>query len=276
MTARHSSTKITRAVKMGNSVRSVPVPTGWSLSEPTQPDSFISESEKFEPGSTHHRLAQAGEFVLKAEELLKMRETITNVISDDMERDVLMSAAEAQAHGIVDLLKWRLEVVKKEKYRYEDIYIGYENPKGKIRIWISDAVSVGCRQSMEKDGWREWSVHMSEERRVEEEKIMRRSCENVTYLGGGVCVAVFNFRLMASRTCEKIRKEKRELYSQKPSQPITSATLNSYTTHSCFSSSLPSSANGGIVSEKGKQTCRMKHPFFKVRNGVTKYMLKVN
>ncbi|RZB77262.1 ATP-dependent Clp protease proteolytic subunit, partial [Glycine soja] len=52
---------------------------------------------------------------LEAEELLKMRETITRVyvqrtgkplwvISEDMERDVFMSAAEAQAHGIVDLV----------------------------------------------------------------------------------------------------------------------------------------------------------------------------
>nr|YP_010320877.1 clp protease proteolytic subunit [Parnassia longipetala]UJP70707.1 clp protease proteolytic subunit [Parnassia longipetala] len=59
--------------------------------------------------------AQAGEFVLEAEELLKLRETITRVyvqrtgnplwvVSEDMERDVFMSAPEAQAHGIVDLV----------------------------------------------------------------------------------------------------------------------------------------------------------------------------
>nr|YP_010449057.1 ATP-dependent Clp protease proteolytic subunit [Exbucklandia populnea]YP_010689175.1 ClpP-like protease [Exbucklandia tonkinensis]WVH32295.1 ClpP-like protease [Exbucklandia longipetala]UTS57580.1 ATP-dependent Clp protease proteolytic subunit [Exbucklandia populnea]WBR74192.1 ClpP-like protease [Exbucklandia tonkinensis]WBR75062.1 ClpP-like protease [Exbucklandia populnea] len=58
---------------------------------------------------------QAGEFVLEAEELLKLRETITRVyvqrtgkplwvVSEDMERDVFMSATEAQAHGIVDLV----------------------------------------------------------------------------------------------------------------------------------------------------------------------------
>nr|YP_010456223.1 clp protease proteolytic subunit [Parnassia submysorensis]UUA65879.1 clp protease proteolytic subunit [Parnassia submysorensis]UUA67409.1 clp protease proteolytic subunit [Parnassia submysorensis] len=59
--------------------------------------------------------AQTGEFILEAEELLKMRETITRVyvqrtgkplwvVSEDMERDVFMSAPEAQAHGIVDLV----------------------------------------------------------------------------------------------------------------------------------------------------------------------------
>ena len=59
--------------------------------------------------------AQAGEFVMEAEELLKLREIITKVyvqrtgkplwvVSEDMERDVFMSATEAQAHGIVDLV----------------------------------------------------------------------------------------------------------------------------------------------------------------------------
>nr|UUA66329.1 clp protease proteolytic subunit [Parnassia nubicola]UUA66419.1 clp protease proteolytic subunit [Parnassia nubicola]UUA66509.1 clp protease proteolytic subunit [Parnassia nubicola] len=58
---------------------------------------------------------QTGEFVLEAEELLKLRETVTRVyvqrtgkplwvVSEDMERDVFMSAPEAQAHGIVDLV----------------------------------------------------------------------------------------------------------------------------------------------------------------------------
>ncbi|CAN2060156.1 unnamed protein product [Malus fusca] len=56
-----------------------------------------------------------GEFILEAEELLKLRETVTRVyvqrtgkplwvVSEDMERDVFMSATEAQAHGIVDLV----------------------------------------------------------------------------------------------------------------------------------------------------------------------------
>nr|YP_009769781.1 clp protease proteolytic subunit [Templetonia retusa]QIT00483.1 clp protease proteolytic subunit [Templetonia retusa] len=67
-----------------------------------------------QPASSFYQ-AQTGEFILEAEELLKLRETITRVyvqrtgkplwlVSEDMERDVFMSAAEAQAHGIVDLL----------------------------------------------------------------------------------------------------------------------------------------------------------------------------
>nr|YP_009924767.1 ATP-dependent Clp protease proteolytic subunit [Melia azedarach]QNH69051.1 ATP-dependent Clp protease proteolytic subunit [Melia azedarach] len=58
---------------------------------------------------------QAGEIILEAEELLKLREILTRVyvqrtgkplwvVSEDMERDVFMSATEAQAHGIVDLV----------------------------------------------------------------------------------------------------------------------------------------------------------------------------
>nr|QFK69477.1 clp protease proteolytic subunit [Ixonanthes chinensis] len=58
---------------------------------------------------------QIGEFVLEAEELLKLREILTRiyaqrtgkplwVVSEDMERDVFMSATEAQAHGIIDLV----------------------------------------------------------------------------------------------------------------------------------------------------------------------------
>nr|YP_010462356.1 ATP-dependent Clp protease proteolytic subunit [Primulina cordata]UUJ36155.1 ATP-dependent Clp protease proteolytic subunit [Primulina cordata] len=59
--------------------------------------------------------AQTGEFILEAEELLKIRETITRVyaqrtgkplwvVSEDLERDVFMSATEAQAYGIIDLV----------------------------------------------------------------------------------------------------------------------------------------------------------------------------
>ncbi|KAI5652208.1 hypothetical protein M9H77_29395 [Catharanthus roseus] len=60
--------------------------------------------------------SQTGEFILEAaEELLKMRETLTRVyvqrigkplwvVSKDMERDVFMSATERQAYGIVDLV----------------------------------------------------------------------------------------------------------------------------------------------------------------------------
>nr|YP_010173449.1 clp protease proteolytic subunit [Medicago sauvagei]QSJ48671.1 clp protease proteolytic subunit [Medicago sauvagei] len=57
--------------------------------------------------------AQAGECILEADELLTLRETMTNIyvqrtgkafwqIYKDMERDLFMSAEEAQAHGIVD------------------------------------------------------------------------------------------------------------------------------------------------------------------------------
>lgn len=67
-----------------------------------------------QPASSFYE-AQAGEFILEAEELLKLRETLTKVyvqrtgnplwiVSEDMERDVFMSAKEAQAHGIVDLV----------------------------------------------------------------------------------------------------------------------------------------------------------------------------
>ncbi|XP_047257621.1 ATP-dependent Clp protease proteolytic subunit-like, partial [Capsicum annuum] len=60
-------------------------------------------------------MAQVTECVVEAEELLKLRETLTGVyvqrtgkpfwvVSEDMERDVFMSATEAQAYGIVDLV----------------------------------------------------------------------------------------------------------------------------------------------------------------------------
>nr|YP_010567578.1 ATP-dependent Clp protease proteolytic subunit 1 [Adromischus maculatus]UZC53524.1 ATP-dependent Clp protease proteolytic subunit 1 [Adromischus maculatus] len=67
-----------------------------------------------QPASSFYE-SQTGEFILEAEELLNLRETITMVyvqrtgkpfwvVSEDMERDVFMSATEAQAHGIVDLV----------------------------------------------------------------------------------------------------------------------------------------------------------------------------
>nr|ARC96058.1 clp protease proteolytic subunit [Polylepis reticulata]ARD00005.1 clp protease proteolytic subunit [Margyricarpus pinnatus]ARD00933.1 clp protease proteolytic subunit [Acaena pinnatifida]ARD01322.1 clp protease proteolytic subunit [Polylepis australis]ARD01554.1 clp protease proteolytic subunit [Polylepis sp. SCZ-2017] len=67
-----------------------------------------------QPASSFYE-AQTGEFVLEAEELLKLRETITRVyaqrtgkplwvVSEDVERDVFMSATEAQVYGIVDLV----------------------------------------------------------------------------------------------------------------------------------------------------------------------------
>nr|YP_009449999.1 clp protease proteolytic subunit [Burmannia disticha]ANK36196.1 clp protease proteolytic subunit [Burmannia disticha]AYW12082.1 clp protease proteolytic subunit [Burmannia disticha] len=67
-----------------------------------------------QPSSSFYE-APAGEFLLEAEELLKLRETLTKVyaqrtgtplwvLSEDMERDVFMSATEAQAYGIIDLV----------------------------------------------------------------------------------------------------------------------------------------------------------------------------
>ncbi|KAK8323855.1 hypothetical protein V6Z11_A12G264800 [Gossypium hirsutum] len=67
-----------------------------------------------QPASSFYE-AQTGEFILEAEELLKLRESLTRVyvqrtgkplwvVSEDMERNVFMSATEAQAHGIVDLV----------------------------------------------------------------------------------------------------------------------------------------------------------------------------
>jgi ATP-dependent Clp protease, protease subunit len=57
--------------------------------------------------------AKAKEVILETEELLELRENITNVyvqrtgqpnwvIAEDMERDIFLSAAEAKAYGIVD------------------------------------------------------------------------------------------------------------------------------------------------------------------------------
>lgn len=67
-----------------------------------------------QPASAFY-LAPVGEFLMEAEELLKLRETLTRVyaqrtgkplwvVSEDMERDIFMSATEAQAYGIVDLV----------------------------------------------------------------------------------------------------------------------------------------------------------------------------
>ena len=67
-----------------------------------------------EPASGFY-MAQVGEFVVEAEELLKLRETLTRVyaertgkplwvVSEDLERDIFMSATEAQAYGIVDFV----------------------------------------------------------------------------------------------------------------------------------------------------------------------------
>nr|YP_010419737.1 clp protease proteolytic subunit [Laportea ovalifolia]USG53438.1 clp protease proteolytic subunit [Laportea ovalifolia] len=67
-----------------------------------------------QPSSSFYETSM-GEFILEAEELLMLRETLTKVyvqrtgqslwvVSEDMERDVFMSATEAQAHGLVDLV----------------------------------------------------------------------------------------------------------------------------------------------------------------------------
>nr|YP_010691707.1 clp protease proteolytic subunit [Vallesia antillana]WBU94894.1 clp protease proteolytic subunit [Vallesia antillana] len=67
-----------------------------------------------QPASSFYE-AKTGELVLEAEELLKLRENIATayvqrtgkpfwVVSEDMERDVFMSATEAQTYGIVDLV----------------------------------------------------------------------------------------------------------------------------------------------------------------------------
>nr|YP_010468195.1 ATP-dependent Clp protease proteolytic subunit 1 [Urtica membranacea]UVF31136.1 ATP-dependent Clp protease proteolytic subunit 1 [Urtica membranacea] len=67
-----------------------------------------------QPSSSFYQ-ASTGDFILEAEELLTLRETLTKVyvqrtgkslwiVSEDMERDVFMSAIEAQTHGLVDLV----------------------------------------------------------------------------------------------------------------------------------------------------------------------------
>ncbi|KAK4584612.1 hypothetical protein RGQ29_022369 [Quercus rubra] len=65
-----------------------------------------------QPASSFYE-APTGEFILEAEEMMKLRETITRVyvqrtgtplwvVFEDMEIDVFMLATESQAHGIVD------------------------------------------------------------------------------------------------------------------------------------------------------------------------------
>nr|YP_009668002.1 Clp protease proteolytic subunit [Jubula hutchinsiae]QCW58777.1 Clp protease proteolytic subunit [Jubula hutchinsiae] len=67
-----------------------------------------------QPASSYYD-GQAGECIMEAEEVLKLRDCITKVyvqrtgkplwvISEDMERDVFMSAKEAKVYGIVDLV----------------------------------------------------------------------------------------------------------------------------------------------------------------------------
>lgn len=65
-----------------------------------------------QPASSYYD-GQAGECVMEAEEVLKLRDCITRVyaqrtgkplwmISEDMERDVFLSAEEAQDYGVAD------------------------------------------------------------------------------------------------------------------------------------------------------------------------------
>jgi len=67
-----------------------------------------------QPASSYYD-GQAGECMMEGIEILKLRDSITRVyaqrtgkpiwvISEDMERDTFMSAEEAQAYGIIDLV----------------------------------------------------------------------------------------------------------------------------------------------------------------------------
>nr|YP_010048186.1 clp protease proteolytic subunit [Pilea pumila]QPK42794.1 clp protease proteolytic subunit [Pilea pumila] len=67
-----------------------------------------------QPSSSFYKTTLVN-FILEVEELLKMRETLTKVyaqrtgkslwvVSEDMERDTFMSATEAQAYGLIDLV----------------------------------------------------------------------------------------------------------------------------------------------------------------------------
>ncbi len=75
---------------------------------------FIIRVMIHQPASSYYD-GQAGECMMEAEEVLKLRDYITRVyvqrigkplwvISEDMERDVFMSAKEAKIYGIVDLV----------------------------------------------------------------------------------------------------------------------------------------------------------------------------
>nr|YP_010605747.1 ATP-dependent Clp protease proteolytic subunit [Aster pycnophyllus]YP_010605834.1 ATP-dependent Clp protease proteolytic subunit [Aster falcifolius]WAN81063.1 ATP-dependent Clp protease proteolytic subunit [Aster pycnophyllus]WAN81150.1 ATP-dependent Clp protease proteolytic subunit [Aster falcifolius] len=76
--------------------------------------SYIIRVMIHQPAGSFSEVA-TGEFILEVGELLKLRETLTRVyvqrtgkpfwvVSEDMERDIFMSATEAQAYGIVDLV----------------------------------------------------------------------------------------------------------------------------------------------------------------------------
>nr|YP_010538655.1 ATP-dependent Clp protease proteolytic subunit [Persicaria senticosa]UYE92248.1 ATP-dependent Clp protease proteolytic subunit [Persicaria senticosa] len=81
-----------------------------------------------QPASAFYE-GSTGDCLMEAEELLALRETLTKiyaqrtgqplwVLSEDLERDVFMSAREAQAHGIIDIVaKEGVKIVKKEKWK---------------------------------------------------------------------------------------------------------------------------------------------------------------
>nr|QKQ12758.1 ATP-dependent Clp protease proteolytic subunit [Oxyria digyna] len=81
-----------------------------------------------QPASSFHE-GSTGECMMEAEELLTLRETLTKVyaqrtgqpfwvLTEDLERDVFMSAKEAQAYGIIDLIANEgVEIVKKDQWK---------------------------------------------------------------------------------------------------------------------------------------------------------------
>nr|YP_010489984.1 clp protease proteolytic subunit [Koenigia islandica]UWM11625.1 clp protease proteolytic subunit [Koenigia islandica]UZP14289.1 clp protease proteolytic subunit [Koenigia islandica] len=81
-----------------------------------------------QPASSFHE-GSTGECMMEAEELLILRETLTKVyaqrtsqpfwvLTEDLERDVFMSAREAQAHGIIDFVANEgVGIVKKEQWK---------------------------------------------------------------------------------------------------------------------------------------------------------------
>ena len=89
---------------------------------------YIIRVMMHQPASSFYE-GSTGECVIEAEELLTLRETLTKVyaqrtgqplwvLTEDLERDVFMSAREAQAHGIIDLIAHdRVEIVKKKLWQ---------------------------------------------------------------------------------------------------------------------------------------------------------------
>ncbi|KAI5666272.1 hypothetical protein M9H77_16125 [Catharanthus roseus] len=78
-------------------------PGGWVIPRVAiyDPMQFVHMVMIHQPASSFYE-AQTGEFIVEAEELLKMRETLTRVYVQ--RTDVFMLAIEAQAYGIIDLV----------------------------------------------------------------------------------------------------------------------------------------------------------------------------